>query len=90
MTELREHFDFAADPSAVARHGALSPILSVSVPLTTRPNPRSRALRQNFFEEILAEGRIRERLGRNVRLDTENTMGLLHRYGRDVAGAVQI
>lgn len=86
----REHFDFAADPSAVARHGALSPILSVSVPLTTRPNPRSRALRQNFFEEILAEGRIRERLGRNVRLDTENTMGLLHRYGRDVAGAVQI
>jgi serine/threonine-protein kinase HipA len=90
LTGERERFDFAADEAAVARYGALSPILSVSVPLTRRPNPRSRALRQNFFEEILAEGRIRERLGRNARLDSENTMGLLHRYGRDVAGAVQI
>jgi len=86
----RDRFDFHAEASAIERYGALSPILSVSVPLTSRPNPRSRNLRRNFFEEILAEGRIRERLGQNARLDAENTMGLLHRYGRDVAGAVQI
>jgi serine/threonine-protein kinase HipA len=88
----RETFDFHPDADAVRLHGAGSTILSIAVPLVTArsTDPALRELRRNFFEEILAEGRIRERLGQKARLDPDNTMGLLRRYGRDVAGAVQI
>lgn len=86
----RDRFDFQTHPEALNRYGALSTVLSVSLPLSSHPNPRDLELRRNFFEEILAEGRIRAQLGRNARIDAENTMALLRRYGRDVAGAVQI
>lgn len=88
----RDRFDFTPDPEAIRHWGAGSTVLSIAIPLVgSRANDTSqRELRRNFFEEILAEGRIREQLGSNARLDAENTMGLLKRYGRDVAGAVQI
>lgn len=88
----RDAFDFVPDADALRRYGAGSTVLSIAVPLVRAraTNSALRARRQNFFEEILAEGRIRERLSANARLDADNTIGLLKRYGRDVAGAVQI
>lgn len=88
----RDAFDFVPDAEALRRYGAGSTVLSVAVPLVRAraTSPALREARRNFFEEILAEGRIRERLSANARLDAENTIGLLKRYGRDVAGAVQI
>ncbi|WP_223359434.1 type II toxin-antitoxin system HipA family toxin [Leifsonia sp. ZF2019] len=89
LTGERDSFDFTPDADAMRHYGVGSTALSIAVPLAT-PRSDGLALRRNFFEEILAEGRIRERLGANARLDAENTVGLLKRYGRDVAGAVQI
>lgn len=86
----RDQFDFVAHPEALERHGIQSTVLSLAIPLTGYPQARGRTIRRNFFEELLAEGRVRDRLSANARLDPDNTMALLQRYGRDVAGALQI
>jgi serine/threonine-protein kinase HipA len=86
----RDRFDFTASKEAIVEFGASSPILSISTPLLQKPRAQDQDLRRNFFEEILAEGSIRQQLGANVRLDADNTLGLLTKYGRDVAGAVQV
>ncbi len=86
----RDRFDFEVAPSAIDQYSLASPILSFAVPLTSSPRPELVDRRRNFFEEILAEGVARRSLAANARLDESNTMGLLRRYGRDVAGAVQV
>lgn len=86
----RDRFDFNADLGAVNLHGDGSTVLSFAVPLTMTPRPEALLSRRNFFEEILAEGTSRQSLAGNARLDGDNTMALLRRYGRDVAGAIQI
>ena len=86
----RGTFDFVADDEAIRRHGVGSTVLSFVIPLTSSPRPSDVGIRRNFFEEILAEGTARSRLGGNARIDDTNTMALLRRYGRDVAGAVQL
>jgi len=48
------------------------------------------AIRRNFFIEELAECPALTRLAAKAFLDTDNTMGLLARYGRDVAGALKV
>lgn len=90
LTGIRDKFDFVADADMVRRYGRGSTILSLALPLVTSPRADGLAARRNFFEEILAEGTARTRLADIARLDDSNTMALLRRYGRDVAGAVQI
>lgn len=90
LREARGSFDFETDPEAVSRHGVGSSILSFAVPMVLSPRPGDAALRRNFFDEILPEGRARTRLAGNARLAPDYTIGMLARYGRDVAGAVKI
>lgn len=86
----RDRFDFHASPLAMSRFGVGATTLSVAVPFLAAARPAHLSLRRNFFEEVLAEGGIRAQLAARARLDVENTLGLLARYGRDVAGALQI
>lgn len=90
LAESRQGFDFAVDQGALTRWGLGSSILSFAVPLTSRPRPGEVQLRRNFFDEILPEGRARTRLAGNARIAPDYTIGMLSRYGRDVAGAVKI
>lgn len=83
-------FDFRATPEAIERWGLGSPALSFAIPLTLSPRPTELAGRRNYFAEELAEGPALKRLAEKARLDETNTMGLLARYGRDVAGALRI
>jgi serine/threonine-protein kinase HipA len=83
-------FDFAPDPEAVAAFGIDSPILSVAIPLTAVPVRSRKARRQNFFRELLPEGRMLTRLAQQAGLAEQDVIGLLRSYGRDVAGALQI
>lgn len=55
-------FDFLPDPKAVAKFGIDSPILSVAIPLTVIPVRSRKERRQNFFRELLPEGRMLTRL----------------------------
>lgn len=86
----RDKFDFVATRSALEGFGVGSTILSLAIPLSVSPRTALVGERRNFFEELLPEGRHRTRLAGNARIDESNTMALLRRYGRDVAGAVQI
>lgn len=83
-------FDFVSDPGAVVQFGIDSPILSVAIPLTAVPTRARKARRQNFFRELLPEGQMLTRMAQEADLATQDVIGLLGAYGRDVAGALQI
>ena len=86
----RDRFDFTADRDGLDRFGLGSNVTSVAVPLLRRQRGGDVIQRRAFFEEVLSEGGVRRTLAENARLDYDNTIGLLARYGRDTAGALQI
>ena len=90
LTGTWRTFDFLPDPAAVARFGIDSPILSVAIPLTVVSVRSRKDRRQNFFRELLPEGRMLARLAQQAGLVEQDVTGLLRTYGRDVAGALQI
>jgi serine/threonine-protein kinase HipA len=83
-------FDFLPDTAAVERFGIDSPVLSVAIPLTVVAVRSRKERRQNFFRELLPEGRMLTRLAQQAGLAEQDVIGLLRSYGRDVAGALQI
>jgi serine/threonine-protein kinase HipA len=83
-------FDFRPDPAAVAEFGIDSTILSAAIPLAVVPVKARKERRQNFFRELLPEGRMLTRLAQQAGLAEQDVIGLLRSYGRDVAGALQI
>jgi serine/threonine-protein kinase HipA len=83
-------FDFLPDPAAVAEFGIDSTILSMAIPLAVVPVRARKERRQNFFRELVPEGRMLTRLAQQAGLAEQDVIGLLRGYGRDVAGAVQI
>jgi serine/threonine-protein kinase HipA len=83
-------FDFLPDPAAAIRFGIDSPILSAAIPLTVAAVRSRKQRRQNFFRELLPEGRMLSRLAQRAGLVEQDVIGLLRAYGRDVAGALQI
>jgi serine/threonine-protein kinase HipA len=90
LTGTWRSFDFLPDPAAVGRFGLDSPVLSVAIPLTAVAVRSRKERRQNFFSELLPEGRMLARLSQQAGLAGQDVIGLLRAYGRDVAGAIQI
>lgn len=82
--------DITFTQDALARWGVNSPILSVSAPLELRPRRGKAARRRNVLAELLPEGPMRERMARLAGTASQDVAGLLARFGRDVAGAVQV
>jgi len=62
-----------------------TPLLSCSLPLTSRPLQAG-----TFFRGLLPEGDHLQSLAARAGVTTNDTYGLLARYGKDVAGAVVI
>jgi serine/threonine-protein kinase HipA len=83
-------FDFVAEPAAIEKFGLDSPVLSLAVPLAVVPARARRERRQNFFRELLPEGRMLTRLAQNANVAEYDVVGMLRQYGRDIAGALQI
>lgn len=88
-THFRE-FDFVTSRDAFRTFPLGATILSESVPLEAVPNRGRAARRRNFFTELLPEGTLRTYLAEQAGLQEWDTVGFLARYGRDVAGALQI
>ncbi|MEU4363881.1 HipA domain-containing protein [Promicromonospora sp. NPDC023987] len=84
------NFDFAATELAIETFGLDSTVMSLAVPLAVIPARARRARRQNFFRELLPEGRMLSRLAQNADVAEHDVVGMLRQYGRDVAGALQI
>lgn len=75
-------FDFLPDPAALAEFGIDSTVLSVSIPLAAVPVRARRERRQNFFRELLPEGRMLTRLAEEAGVGEQDVIGLLRRFGR--------
>ncbi|NKY37164.1 type II toxin-antitoxin system HipA family toxin [Nocardia speluncae] len=83
-------FDIRADPDAIERYGVNSRILSAAIPLTPKPNRAKAKHRRNFFRELLPEGDQLAAMNAAAGLASGDVLGFLSRYGRDIAGALQI
>lgn len=90
LVERGGSFDFHVAEEGIRRFGLGSTTLSFAVPLLKRRTSKDAALRRNFFDELLPEGRARARLAGNAKIAKDYTVGMLERYGRDVAGAVKV
>lgn len=83
-------YDFIASAEAVETYGLDSTVLSLALPLAPVAPRGRKPRRQNFFAEMLPEGRMRTRLAAMADVSERDVIGLLRAYGRDVAGALQI
>lgn len=83
-------FDFTPARGAIDHFGVGSRALSVAVPLVARPNRAHASRRRNFFEELLPEGDQLEFMLAMAGLRRRDTLAFLARFGRDIAGALQI
>lgn len=90
LTERGGSFDFRVAADGIQRFGLGSSTLSFAVPLLVIRTAKDAPRRRNFFDELLPEGRARARLAGKARIAPDYTLGMLRRYGRDVAGAVTI
>jgi serine/threonine-protein kinase HipA len=83
-------FDFVGVDEATEAFGMNSRVLSVAVPLV-RALPRHHAgRRRNWFGELLPEGDQLDYMLAEGGIRRGDTPAFLARYGRDVAGALQI
>ncbi|MCK9932619.1 HipA domain-containing protein [Frankia sp. Mgl5] len=83
-------FDFVTGQAAVEKFGLNSTILSAAIPLTAVQTRARKDRRQNFFRELLPEARMLSRLAQQAGVSELDVIGLLRRYGRDAAGALQV
>lgn len=74
-------------PEVVAR-SETAPLISLSVPVRAEPYEQEGLL--PFFDGLLPEGLVRERLAARFRLNPADVFGLLREFGRDCAGALSI
>ncbi|MFE6919895.1 HipA N-terminal domain-containing protein [Nocardia sp. NPDC057663] len=84
LTGSRQDFEFVPAPSAIETFGLDSTILSLAIPFAVVPTRSGKGRRQNFFRELLPEGRMLSRLAQEAGLAERDTIGLLRRYGRGV------
>lgn len=83
-------FDFLPDERGIDRFGINSTVLSTAIPLVLHPRRDRAARRRNWFAELLPEGNQYDYMLAQGALRAGDTPGFLARYGRDVAGALQI
>lgn len=83
-------FDFVPAAEAVDRFGTNSGVLSVVIPLAPSPRRDHAARRRNWFSELLPEGDQYDYMLAQGGLRRDDTPAFLARYGRDVAGALQV
>lgn len=83
-------FDFTQEAEAIERFGVNSVVLSVAAPLAVRPRRDHASRRRNWFKELLPEGDQYDHMLVVGGVRRGDTLRFLARYGRDVAGALQI
>ena len=75
-------------PEALASYALGSPLLSLSLPLSSRRY--TQGVVRPFLDGLLAEGESRTSLARDARVSVRDTYGLIRALGRDCAGALVI
>ncbi|WP_243062008.1 type II toxin-antitoxin system HipA family toxin [Humibacter sp. RRB41] len=83
-------FDFVPTVDGIERFGVNSSALSVAIPLVPKPRRDHAERRRNWFAELLPEGNQYDYMLQQAGIRTGDTLAFLARYGRDVAGALQL
>lgn len=83
-------FDFRTRDDAAEAFGVNSRVLSVVMPVSAAPPRQYAGRRRNWFAELLPEGDQREYMLAEAGIRRGDVLAFLARYGRDVAGALQI
>ncbi|MBN9152297.1 MAG: HipA domain-containing protein [Micrococcales bacterium] len=83
-------FDFTPSAAGIDAFGVNSTILSVAIPFVPAQPRHHARRRRNWFTELLPEGDQYDYLLSQGGLRRGDTPGFLTRYGRDVAGALQV
>lgn len=83
-------FDFAPSAEGIDVFGTNSPVLSVAIPLVPAQRRDHAGRRRNWFAELLPEGDQYDYMLAQGGLRRDDTPAFLARYGRDVAGALQV
>lgn len=83
-------FDFTPSAEGIERFGPNSPVLSVAIPLAPRQRRDHAGRRRSWFGELLPEGDQYDYMLAQGGIRQGDTPAFLARYGRDVAGALQI
>jgi len=90
LTQEERGFLFEVEPSVFGRYPNNSTIMSVAVPLSLNYTAPQRKRYENFFAELLPEGRYFLWMKELMPPESRNTYGFLCTYGRDSAGALTI
>lgn len=83
-------FDFTPTAEGIEQFGPNSPVLSVAIPLAPRQRRDHAGRRRSWFGELLPEGDQYDYMLAQGGITQGDTPAFLARYGRDVAGALQI
>lgn len=83
-------FDFSPTAEGMDVFGTNSPVLSVTIPLAPAQRRDHVGRRRNWFAELLPEGDQYDYMLAQGGLRRDDTPAFLARYGRDVAGALQV
>ena len=83
-------FDFTPSAEGIDVFGTNSPVLSVTIPLAPTQRRDHAGRRRNWFAELLPEGDQYDHMLAQGGLRRDDTPAFLARYGRDVAGALQV
>ena len=83
-------FDLRATEEGIERFGINSTVLSVIMPLVRSPRRDRAGRRRNWFDELLPEGDQYDHMLAQASLKEGDTPAFLARYGRDIAGALQV
>lgn len=83
-------FDFFTSEVGTQRFGTNSLVLSVTIPFSEKLARHHARRRRNWFEELLPEGDQLAYMLAQGGIQRGDTLSFLARYGRDVAGALQV
>jgi serine/threonine-protein kinase HipA len=83
-------FDFTPTSDGIGSFGTNSTVLSVTIPLSPMQRRDHAGRRRNWFAELLPEGVQYDYMIAQAGIRRDDTPVFLARYGRDVAGALQV
>jgi len=90
LSESEKGFDFNINHDAFDKYQLSSTILSLAIPLNLKYTVAQKKRIGNFFVELLPEGRNFEWLAQSLPKSERTHLGMLRKYGKDIAGALLI
>jgi len=90
LSQREKWLDFEVHPHAFEKYQFSSTIMSLAVPLLLQYTVAQKKRIENFFSELLPEGRNQEWLLQSLPHGDRTTYGMLRKYGKDIAGALTI